>query len=287
MRRRNQAGVTLIEVLVAITLLSLLSVAMLFALRIGLSAYAKTNAKLMDYRRVAGAQRILEQELEGIVPAVGPCTGMPDAAPGSTPNGPVFGFFQAAPQTMRLVSTFSLQQAWRGRPQILELFVVPSDDGQGVRLVVNEIPYSGPLAAGRLCTGMAADPAAGIALPHFRPVTAGPNSFVLADKLAFCRFSYIWQPRTANDPIIWSPVALNSGWPVAVRVEMAPLQPDPSVLQPLTVTAAIHLHLSPTIAYVRPIGASFLPCHLITGILRSASPRLSVENPHEARPSLR
>jgi prepilin-type N-terminal cleavage/methylation domain-containing protein len=249
-RPRKQAGVTLIEVLVAITLLSMLSVAMLFALRIGFMAYAKTNAKLMDYRRVAGAQRILEQELEGIVPAVGPCSGMPEAAPGSTPTGPMFGFFQAAPQSMRLVSTFSLQQGWRGRPQILELFVVPSDEGPGVRLVVNEVPYSGPLAAGRMCVGMAPDAATGVSLPRFRPVTAGPNSFVLADKLAFCRFAYLWPPKTANDATVWSPVALNSGWPVAIRVEMTPLQPDPSVLQPLTVTAALHLHLSPTIPYV-------------------------------------
>jgi len=30
---------------------------------------------------------------------------------------------------------------------------------------------------------------------------------------------------------------------------MAPLQPDPSVLQPLTVTAALHLHLTQTIPY--------------------------------------
>jgi prepilin-type N-terminal cleavage/methylation domain-containing protein len=248
-RHSSQAGVTLIEVLVAITLLSLLSVAMLFALRIGLSAYAKTNAKLMDIRRVAGAQRVLEQELEGIVPAVGPCSGKPEAIPGAQPNGPMFGFFQAAPQVMRLVSTFSLQQGWRGRPQILELFVVPRDDGQGVRLAVNEAPYSGPLAAGRMCIGMDPDPATGISLPHFLPVIAGPNSFVLADKLAYCRFAYLWQPRTGNDSIVWSPVATNSGWPIAVRVEMAPLQPDPSVLQPLTVTAALHLHLSPTIPY--------------------------------------
>jgi prepilin-type N-terminal cleavage/methylation domain-containing protein len=247
--RRNQAGVTLIEVLVAITLLSLLSVAMLFALRIGLMAYAKTNAKLMDDRRVAGAQRILEQELEGIVPAVGPCSGMPDVAPGSAPSGPMFGFFQATPNSMRLVSTFSLQQGWRGRPQILELFVVPSDIGEGLRLVVNELPYSGPLAAGRLCTGMTPDPAAGVSLPHFLPVTAGPNSFVLADKLAFCRFVYLWPPKLPADPPVWSPVALSAGWPLAIRVEMGPLQPDPSVLQPLTVTAALHLHLTQTIPY--------------------------------------
>jgi prepilin-type N-terminal cleavage/methylation domain-containing protein len=248
-RRRRQAGVTLIEVLVAITLLSLLSVAMLFALRIGLMAYSKTSAKLMDIRRVAGAQRVLEQEMEGIVPAVGPCTGMPAAAPGAPASGPTFAFFQAAPQAMRLVSTFSLQQGWRGRPQILELFVVPSDEGQGVRLVVNEVPYGGPLTAGRMCTGITPEPGLPVGLPRFLPVLAGPNSFVLADKLAYCRFAYLWPPKTATDTTVWSPTALDVGWPIAIRVEMAPLQPDPSVLQPLTVTAALHLHLSPTIPY--------------------------------------
>ncbi len=249
MTRRHQAGVTLIEVLVAITLLSLLSVAMLFALRIGLMAYSKTNAKLMDDRRVAGAQRILEQELEGIVPAVGPCSGTPDAVPGSEPGGPMFAFFQAAPNAMRLVSTFSLQQGWRGRPQILELFVVPGDNGEGLRLVVNELPYSGPLAAGRLCTALTPDPASGVSLPHFPPVVSGPNSFVLADKLAFCRFVYLWPSKIPTEPPVWSPAALSAGWPLAIRVEMGPLQPDPSVLQPLTVTAALHLHLTQTIPY--------------------------------------
>ena len=249
-RRRNQAGLTLIEVLVSITLLSLLSVAMLFAMRIGLNAYAKTNNKLMDDRRVAGAQRILEQELEGIVPAVGPCTGMPQEAPGVTVNGPMFGFFEAQPQEMRLVSTFSLQQGWRGRPQILELFVIPNDEGAGVRLVVNELPYYGPLAAGKMCTGVIPDLTTSLSLPHFAPAAAGPNSFVLADKLAFCRFSYLWPPRAVNGDVVWSPTAQNTGWPVSVRVEMTPLQPDPSVLQPLTVTAALHLHLSPVIPYV-------------------------------------
>jgi prepilin-type N-terminal cleavage/methylation domain-containing protein len=248
-RRTHRAGVTLIEVLVAITLLSLLSVGMLFALRIGLMASSKTNAKLMDDRRVAGAQRILEQELEGLVPAVSPCTGVAGGAPESAAGGQIFGFFQAAANSMRLVSTFSLQQGWRGRPQILELFVVPADDGEGVRLVVNEVPYNGPLAAGRLCTGVAPDPTVGIALPHFLPVSAGPNSFVLADKLAFCRFSYLWPPKTANDTAMWSPVAMTAGWPLAIRVEMAPLQADPSVLQPLTVTAALHLQLDQTIPY--------------------------------------
>ena len=51
---------------------------------------------------------------------------------------------------MRLVSTFSLQQGWRGPAEILEMFVIPGEDGEGVRLVVNETPYS-RMAAGGAC----------------------------------------------------------------------------------------------------------------------------------------
>jgi Tfp pilus assembly protein PilE len=248
-RRRRQAGTTLIEVLIAVTLLSLLSVAMAFALRIGINAYQKTSAKLMENRRVVGAQRILEEELEGIVPSVAPCG--PQTPPTAQPDANWFAFFQASPSAMRLVSTFSLQQAWRGSPRILELFVIPRDDGPGVRLVVNELPYYGPLAAGRLCTNMMSDPNTGIKMPQFLPVSVGTQSFVLADKLAFCRFNYLWQSQKPDpkNPATWSPTALNSGWPLAVRVEMAPLQANPATLQPLTVTAALHLHLSPTIPY--------------------------------------
>lgn len=247
-RGGSQAGTTLIEVLIAVTLLSLLSVAMAFALRIGINAYQKTTSKLMEDRRVVGAQRILEEELEGIVPAVTPCG---QAVPSAQPDANWFAFFQATPSLMRLVSTFSLQQAWRGSPRILELFVIPRDDGPGVRLVVNELPYYGPLAAGRLCTGLSDGAGSGFKLPQFLPVNAGTQSFVLADKLAYCRFNYLWQlpkPTEAN-PVMWSPTAINSGWPLAVRVEMAPLTADPGTLQPLTVTAALHLHLSPTIPY--------------------------------------
>jgi hypothetical protein len=246
-RRLSQAGTTLIEVLIAVTLLSLLSVAMAFALRIGINAYQKTSGKLMEDRRVAGAQKILEEEIEGIVPAVTPCGNVP---PAQQPDQNWFGFFQATPSLMRLASTFSLQQAWRGSPQVLEIFVIPRDDGPGVRLVVNELPYYGPLAAGRLCTAYA-DSGLGFRIPQFLPVNASTQSFVLADKLAYCRFNYLWNlPNpTPQRPVAWSPTPAGPGWPIAVRIEMAPLEPNPGTLQPLTVTAALHLHLTPLIPY--------------------------------------
>ena len=245
-RHRPQAGLTLIEVLIAMTLLSLLSLGLLFAMRIGFSAFAKTDDKLMHNRRVAGAQRVLEEELEGMMPVVAPC-----GAGGVQGPAPRAAFFQAEEQTMRLVSTFSLQQGWRGQPQILELLVIPGDQ-QGVRLVVNEIPYTGPAAAGRLCTGFAPDPTGGGSpVPRFLPAAPSERSFVLADKLAYCRFSYLVSSSSPKELTpVWLPHATRQGWPFAVRVEMAPLEPDPSVLQPITVTAPIHLWRAPEIEYV-------------------------------------
>ena len=233
MKNRTRAGVTLMELLIAVTLLSLLSVGLLFALRIGLNAYSKTQGRLMDNRRVAGAQKILEEELEGLVPVVALCNAGGLGAGGKAP------FFEGQPDTMRLVSTFSLQGAWRGQPQILEIFVIPGADGRGVRLVVNEIPYTGPAGAGQFCMG----------INKYLPASPSPKSFVLADRLAFCRFSYLDAPPDGSRPAEWYPLFAGANWPKAVRVEMAPLEPDPSRLQPISMTAPIRLHRSPEIDY--------------------------------------
>jgi prepilin-type N-terminal cleavage/methylation domain-containing protein len=242
-RTGSRRGVTLIEVLIAVTLLSLLTVGMLFSLRIGLNTFGKTGDKLMEDRRIAGAQRILFQQIEGMAPVIAPCGGQDGKA------GPPFVFFQGEARTLRFISTFSLHEGWRGHNQILEFTVIPGENGEGVRLIVNETPYSGPLNAGKSCVAMAPDPETGAPHPKFTPVEASPQSFVLADKLAYCRFVYLTRPLTPLLPSVWKPAWTQSGWPLGIRVEMAPLAPDPTRLRPITVTAPIYLHRSPEITY--------------------------------------
>src|SRR5580700_8784456 len=106
----GQAGITLIEVVIAVTLLIMLSVGMLMTIRMGIDGLHKTNFRLMENRRVAGAQRLLEQQLGGFLPVKARCGG--GLGTQSTP----FAFFEGQPQSMRLVSTYSLQEAWRGEP---------------------------------------------------------------------------------------------------------------------------------------------------------------------------
>lgn len=240
--RRPEAGVTLIEVLVAVTLLSLLSLGMVLAIRVGLSAYAKTETKLMDNRRVAGAQRIVQQELEGLMPVYAQCGG----GPGSPGTRAVL--FQGGPNFLWMVSTFSLQQGWRGQAQILALYVIPGEQS-GVRLVVNEYPYSGERGAGNLCTGTYMPAGTIVQMAILPTPAAGPNSFVLADHLAACRFAYFTPSNKLYDPPSWQPAWGAKGWPLAVRVEMTPETPDPSRLEPITVTAPLRIRRNPEKKY--------------------------------------
>jgi hypothetical protein len=235
--------------LIAVTLVGLLSVGMVFAMRIGLMIFSKTDAKLMADRKVVGAQRILEQELEGLVPFTVGCTGREDGQPPSTAAAVpgTMPYFQGESQTMRLISTFSLQQAWRGQPQLLDLAVIPGESS-GVRLVVNESPFS-PVSASGNCTGMAFDPENGLPAPKFVPLVFGPHPFVLADQLAFCKFSYLMRGTPLKPKPDWTASAGGLGWPVAIRVEMAPLVPDASRLEPFTIVAPIRLHRAPEVKY--------------------------------------
>jgi prepilin-type N-terminal cleavage/methylation domain-containing protein len=241
-KARVRAGFTLIEVLISVTLVGLLSGGMMVAMHVGLNAMKKADTKLMRNRRVAGAQRILEQQVAGIMPIAADCLANPSAAPAR------FLFFQGEAQSMRFASTYSLQQAARGGSMVLEFQVISGEDGQGVRLIVNEFLYTGPRGAGASCLGLAPDPLFGGMAPQFLPIQPGAASFVLADKLAACRFSFR-DPLPIERPPQWVVRWTKRYLPDAIRVEMDPLAPDPSRLQPLTLTMPIHVTRLPLEPY--------------------------------------
>src|SRR5205814_2063081 len=180
---KSRRGFTLLEVLVATTIMGVAVVTLLSALstsvrnatrltdydraallarakmdallvdpalprRVGVGAVVKTNDRWMWNGRVAGAQHVVEQQLEGFMPVIA----MYGATPEERPNQKM-PFFQGGPQSMRFVSSYSLQEGARGYPRILEFQVIPGENGKGVRLIVNENLYTGPPSAGMFCLG--------------------------------------------------------------------------------------------------------------------------------------
>jgi prepilin-type N-terminal cleavage/methylation domain-containing protein len=238
-RRRSQSGVTLMELLIAITLVSLLSVSMLMAMRVGFNAMEKTNNRIIANRRAIGTQRILDQQIAGMIVMTAACQANTGGPPIKMP------FFQGQPQTMRFVSSYSLQEAHRGYPRILEYQVIPHPEGLGVRLIVNERLYSGPRSAGQFCLGPGGPGMGGL----FLPVEIGPQSFVLADQLAFCRFAFL---EDAPPPLNreWVPLFTDQAkFPRAIRIEMAPLQPKPGNIPLLSLTAPVRVNRIPGAIY--------------------------------------
>ena len=244
-RRDSQAGFTLVEVLIATTLVMALTTGILVALRVSLDAMDHADTKLMHNRRVMAVNRILESQVSDIIPAMVTCR-----ARGEGPSGPPVAFFQGEPQTMRFISSYSLNDSSRGLPQILEYQVIPGEKSEGVRLVVNEFLYSSPLSAGLFCAGARNAPGSGDSLPIFRPVEIGPGSFVLADRLSACHFEFLQPDRNDPDkPPVWVALWTRALLPDAIRVVMAPLDPDPSQLQLQTLTIPVRVNQDPSVDY--------------------------------------
>jgi prepilin-type N-terminal cleavage/methylation domain-containing protein len=240
--RNSRSGMTLIEVTIAITLMALLVTGMTMAMRISLTSLGKANDKLTANRRVTGAQRILEQQIAGLMPVAAT---MPTSLQG--PGGVRVPFFQGESQSMRFVSTYSLHDAARGVPRVLEFQVVPGGDEGGVRLVVNEIPFASAYSAGEIVTGRSTIDGFGL-MTTFRPIEVGPQSFVLADKLASCRFLY-QEPRPKPEYQRWDEVWAKAQWPTSIRIEMAPLTNDTGQLRMMTITAPVRVNKAPLETY--------------------------------------
>ena len=234
--RQRRRGLTLMEVLVAISLLSLLSVGILTALRMGVNAWEKTNSRLMLDRRIATANTILHAELEGIFPALGEVERPPV-------RGTFTGLlFQGESQSLRFVTTYSLEGGPRGGLRLTEIQVVQAERGK--RVLLNELFYDGPRAAGRVVTGLGEVPETRQLRFVFAPIQARPSSFVIADELENGAFSYLLQDNPAAPPR-WLPAWPRADeLPVAVSIALVP-RPDATGLLPVTVTVPIRATLMP------------------------------------------
>jgi general secretion pathway protein J len=220
---KHERGFTLIEVMISTTLVAAIASGMLWAMRTSLITMEKVDARLDSNRRVMSVEQILSRQLAGVMPVTGSCQ---SAGGGIILRVPVVN---GNDQTLHLVSSYAMSEGARGYARLLELQVVPSDRG-GVRLIVNESLYTGPLSIAPFC------------MEHtFKPGAVTPQSFILADRLAYCHLAY--QERLPTTPANqhWLPVWNKPDLPAAIHIDMAPLASDSATLPLMSVTVPIHV----------------------------------------------
>jgi prepilin-type N-terminal cleavage/methylation domain-containing protein len=236
--KRGERGLTLIEMMIAVVLVAALMTGLLMVMRTSMVTYEKLNHRLEDNRRVMGLQQALHRQIAGILPVMAGCAG---------PGGVMAG----DQSSLRFVSSDSLAEGSRGYPRAVELRAAPDPNG-GVRLMMTESFYSGVLSTapcGASGGGFAPIAAAGQGLSG--QGAAEQNQPVeMAGKLAYLRFAY--QDVLPDSPLggAWLPEWSKSILPIAVRIEMAPMNPDANALPALTLNVPIRLTRQLGMVYV-------------------------------------
>ena len=221
--QRNERGFTLIELMISVTLVAAIATGMLWSMRTSLLTLEKVDARLDSNRREVSVEQILSRELQGVMPVTGECRSFAGGIMGHTPA------FMGTEQSLVLVSSYSMAEGARGFPRVLQYQVVPSDRG-GVRLIVNESLYTGPTSLQPVCLEHAPAPA-----------FVAPQSFILADRLAYCRIAYQEYLPITPAQQHWLPFWNRPDLPAAIHIDMRPLIPDPASLPQLSATVPIHV----------------------------------------------
>ncbi|HEY4363320.1 MAG TPA: prepilin-type N-terminal cleavage/methylation domain-containing protein [Bryobacteraceae bacterium] len=221
-RTRGERGLTLIELMIAVTLVAALMTGLLMVMRTALITYQKLDYRLESNRKTMALQQALQRQIGGMMPLPAGCAG---------PAGVLMG----DPSSMRFVSSNSLSEGARGFPRVIEYHATADPDG-GMRLMMTEALYNGVFSTA----------ACGAA---FAP--GGQDQAVqMAGKLAYCRFAY---QDVVPDTMLGGPWI--TGWnrpilPAAVRIEMAPLNPESNELPSLTLNVPMRLTRQIGVTYV-------------------------------------
>ncbi|MBI4464407.1 MAG: type II secretion system protein [Acidobacteria bacterium] len=223
--RVHNAGFTLLELLVSITLVSLLVVTILFGWRVASAAWQRADRRLREQRVILATHQVLEEQMASMLPyRILPPQGVPEP------------FFQGEPEAARFVSRYSLTDRARSGLYRIEYRVVEQKDGTK-ELQVNEFPLRSTGELQALLAG-AENTRAGRVL-RFSAFQPGPRTLTLLTGLQECRFAY-YRPPDLTEPGGWSEQwrALNDELPQGMAIRaVAPA--DASGLQPVSIVASI------------------------------------------------
>jgi len=190
-------GFTLMELLVSITLMSLIGVAIHSGFRLSLSSWEKSERALQRQRTLQFALDLITRQVGSMVPFHS--RQQLDGTPIDTL------LFQGSAQGMRFVSSFSSQARAADGLRLVEYFLADSPTGEGKALMMNDtaLPDNSELL-GKVFTSFSRSE--GYVVPAFSSFVPTSNSVVLAQDLIETQFEFV---RKAKDEDVPAPGASN------------------------------------------------------------------------------
>lgn len=223
--RRARSGFTLLELLIAMTILSLLATTALFGWRIAASAWQKANSHLQESRAILETNQLLLEQMSSVV-----------FYRALTASGASELFFQGEPQTARFVSRYSLTDRASSGLYRIEYQIVEQTDGTK-QLLLNEFPVRSRQELGALIVDSETTSDGKVLI--FAPFAHMARTRVLLEGLKECRFEY-YEPPLPSKPGIWKErwIANTPELPRSIAIRLVS-QTDSADLKPVSIVAAI------------------------------------------------
>lgn len=207
-RAKQNHGFTLLEVLVSITVISLLATTILFAWRIATAAWGRATTLLEEDRRVDAVQQVLREQMAAMVPL---------RSRSNQALGEVF--FQGEPLHARFVSRYSLENRTRAGLYRIEYSVERQSDGT-MQILLNEFPVENPEELTALLVGTETTDAGSVL--RFTPLEHTAQTQVLMDGLPESHLEY-FQSDAATGQGTWVTQWTSRGeLPRAMAIRIAP-----------------------------------------------------------------
>jgi hypothetical protein len=215
----------LLELLVSMSVLSLLATTVLFGWRIAAGSWGRVNTMVDEQRRVESVQQVLERQIADMVPV----------APWLR-QGSASVLFQGEREAARFVSRYSLLH--RGRSGLYQIeYQIMEADGGGKQLLLNESPMRSASDVADLLIGT--DQTSAGTVLRFAPMERNAATRVLLENAAELYFEY-YRPASGANQAGWVDqwTARVNEVPRAMAIRVTPA-PGRSRLQPVPVVVAI------------------------------------------------
>lgn len=238
------AGMTLLEVVLALGLLGLILTALLAVSSSGLNAWLHSGEVLSDIRREANWTDQLHSSLVAMLPMVVP----------GTPAGSASVFFQGEPRAMRFVSAHS--PSLRGRGGIRLVSLIASGQSRDFSLELTDAPCADLQGLGQILAEPIRNWRTTESIPIHGFHRAQAVSAVVAEGVTACNFRYLYHPARARGEPRWLSRWSDPGTlPQAVRVEWTSSRDADSARsvpeRAMVITASV-LAAAPTALAARP-----------------------------------
>jgi prepilin-type N-terminal cleavage/methylation domain-containing protein len=185
-RCHRSRGFTLMEVLVSITLMSVLSVAVHYGYRIGLDSWSRAEKSMEKERKVQSVLDLMSRQLGSMVPYYSrqPLDGAPvDVL-----------LFNGTSQGVRFVSTFSAGARNAGGLRLVEYFVDNTSDG-GVSLLMNDRLLPEATILGQTVIRGVSRGEGNSVVAEFEGFSPRPDSEILVQDLSSVQFRFPRRPK--------------------------------------------------------------------------------------------